>query len=63
MDIRFGTFKCCLCRVGLLKIVSSELVKYNLDLVAVQKSDGLWVVIIQWMIIQFSMEMEMLIIT
>jgi len=46
-----------------LKIVSSELVKYNLDLVAVQKSDGLWVVIIQWMIIQFSMEMEMLIIT
>jgi hypothetical protein len=45
-----------------LKTVASELIKYNLDLVAIQEVDGLRVVNSQQMIIHFFIEMSMIIV-
>jgi exonuclease III len=63
MDMRFETWDVrSIYRVCSLKTVASELAKYNLDLMAVQE--------VRWvkggrqqMIIDFAMEMGMLIIT
>jgi len=63
MDIRYGTSNVkCSCSASSLKIVASKLAKYNFDLMAVQE--------VRWekdenqqMIIHFTMEMGMLIIS
>jgi hypothetical protein len=55
MDMRLGERKVrSLYRVGSLKTVASELVKHNLDLVAVQEVRRLRLVVSQQIITQFS---------
>jgi len=51
------------CRVGLLKTVGSELALYNLDLLTVQEVSWTRVAVSEQIIIHFTMEMGMLIIS
>jgi hypothetical protein len=62
--MRFGTWNVrSLYRADLLKTVASDLAKYNLDAVTVQRSDKMRAVVIQQTIIHFSVEMGLLVIT
>jgi hypothetical protein len=63
-DTRYGTWNVRnLYRAGSLTTVVSKLTKYNFDLEAVQEVRWFEAVVSQQMIIHFSMEMGMLIIT
>jgi hypothetical protein len=54
MDMRFGSWNVrSLYGTGSLKTVTSELAKYKLEQVAVERSDGMRVVLIWQMIIHF----------
>jgi hypothetical protein len=62
--MRFGSWNVrSLYRAGLLKVVASELAKYNLDLVALERSGVLRFSVNQQTILHFYMEMRTLIIS
>jgi hypothetical protein len=46
-------------RAGLLRVVGEEISKYNIDLVGVQRSDGMEVALNEQVNIHFSMEKGM----